>query len=179
MRRHRYSCVASVLLFFASCSPASEPKTSDTPAPAEPTAQDMISGTWVLNLSKSTYSPADLTPKSGTVKYELLPDGTIHGVTEGVNSKGLKTHSEYTAKLGGPTVPSNATVDGKPNPEVDGVAWKKVDDHTYEIQQSLKGQAVYDFRIVIAHDGKTRTSTQTGKNAKGQAVNNTQFYDKQ
>jgi hypothetical protein len=32
---------------------------------------------------------------------------------------------------------------------------------------------------VVAADGKTRTTTQTGKNAQGQTVKNTMFYEKQ
>lgn len=62
---------------------------------------------------------------------------------------------------------------------MDSVAWKKIDDRNYELTQSLKGQTVYTFKIAIAEDGKSRTSTQTGKNAQGQAVNNEVFYDKQ
>jgi hypothetical protein len=43
----------------------------------------------------------------------------------------------------------------------------------------LKGQVLVTSHIVIAPDGKTRTSTQTGKNAQGQTVNNVVFYEKQ
>jgi hypothetical protein len=32
---------------------------------------------------------------------------------------------------------------------------------------------------VVAADGKTRITTQTGKDSKGQTVNNTMFYEKQ
>jgi hypothetical protein len=34
-------------------------------------------------------------------------------------------------------------------------------------------------RSVVSKDGKTRTTTQTGTNAKGEKVNNTIVYDKQ
>jgi len=34
-------------------------------------------------------------------------------------------------------------------------------------------------RSVVSKDGKTRTTTQKGKNAKGQDVNNTIVYDRQ
>jgi hypothetical protein len=181
-RIHSYCLALVLLLSFVACTPT-EPetkKTDEAPAAATPDApKDLISGTWVLNVAKSKYDPAGLAPKSGTVKYELSPDGTIKGTTDGVDSKGRKTHSEYTAKMDGPSVPTNGTVDGKPNPDVDATAWKRIDDHNYEITQSLKGQTVYTFRIVIAEDGKSRTSTQTGKNSQGQAVNNEQLYEKQ
>ena len=34
-------------------------------------------------------------------------------------------------------------------------------------------------RIVVGADGKTRITTQTGKDGQGQTVNNTTFYEKQ
>jgi hypothetical protein len=182
MNRTISLCPALILLLFSAACSSTEPepkKADEAAAPAAPASVDMISGTWVLNVAKSKYSPADLAAKSGTVKYELQPDGSIKGTTDGVDSKGRKTHSEYTAKLDGTPVPSNNTVDGKPSPDVDSVAWNKIDDRNYELTQSLKGQTVYTFKIAIAEDGKSRTSTQTGKNAQGQAVNNEVFYDKQ
>ena len=38
-------------------------------------AADMSLGTWKLNLAKSKYDPANLAPKSQTVKNEAAPDG--------------------------------------------------------------------------------------------------------
>jgi len=181
-RTLNYCVAVGLLLSFVACTPTESEtkKTDETPAAATPDApKDMISGTWVLNVAKSKYDPPALAPKSGTVKYELSADGTIKGTTDGVDSKGRKTHSEYTAQMDGPSVPTNGTVDGKPNPDVDATAWKRIDDHNYEITQSLKGQTVYTFRVVIAEDGKSRTSTQTGKNSQGQSVNNEQLYEKQ
>jgi hypothetical protein len=139
---------------------------------------DMLTGTWKINLAKSKYSPADLAPKSGTSTFSAVADG-IKVVTDGVDSKGRKIHTEYTAKLDGKIVPTNGTVDGKPNTDADGAAWKKIDDYTYETTSALKGKVLTTTKVVIAKDGKTRTLTVTGKNAQGQTINNSVVYDKQ
>lgn len=139
---------------------------------------DMLSGTWKLNLAKSKYTPANLAPKSGTTKFEATQDG-VKTVTDGVDSQGRKTHSEYTAKFDGKDVPWKGTIDGKPSPDQDAVAWKKIDDYTYELTNKLKGQVLTSQRTVISRDGKSRTNTLTGKNAQGQTVSNTVVYDKQ
>lgn len=174
-------CLVAPLLLLVACSseapPAEEAKDA---APAADTAPstDVISGTWAINLTKSSYSPADLAPKSGTSVLQASPDG-IHVTTDGVDSKGRKTHTDYMAKFDGVDVPTNGTVDGKPNPDVDSVSWKKIDDHNFETVNKLKGQTVTTTKIVVAADGKTRTNTATGKNAQGQAINNTVVFDKQ
>jgi hypothetical protein len=141
-------------------------------------AADMLSGNWKLNLTKSKYSPANLAPKSGMTKFELTQDG-VKTVTDGVDSQGRKTHSDYTAKFDGKEVPWKGTIDAAPSPDQDAVAWKKVDDYTYELTNRLKGQVLTSQRTVISRDGKSRTNTLTGKNAQGQTISNTVVYDKQ
>jgi hypothetical protein len=137
-----------------------------------------LSGTWRVNVAKSKYSPADRAPQNQTSRLEVAQDG-IKVVTDGSDSKGRKTHTDYTAKFGGPIVSTNATVDGKPNPDQDGAAWKKVDDYTYEITNALKGKALTTTRIVVARDGKSRTTTVTGKDAHGRVVNDVVIFDRQ
>ena len=141
-------------------------------------AADMLSGTWKLNLAKSTFSPANLAPKSGTTTWVVAPGG-VNTVTNGVDSKGRKTHSEYTAKFDGQDISWKGTIDGSLSPDQDAVAWKKIDDYTYELTNKLKGQVLTTQRTVISKDGKSRTNTITGKNAQGVTVNNTQVYEKQ
>lgn len=137
-----------------------------------------LSGTWKLNLAKSKYSPADLAPKSGTIKYDATADG-LKGTTDVVDSQGRKVHAEYTVKFDGKAGAWKGTLDGKPNPDQDGVTWKKIDNYTYETTTTLKGKALTTTHIVVARDGKSRTGTATGKNAQGKMVKNTVVYDKQ
>jgi hypothetical protein len=139
---------------------------------------DTIEGTWKINLAKSKYSPANLAPKSGTSVITAAPGGGIKVVADGVDSQGRKTHSEYTTKLDGKDVTITSTVDGKPNPDQDVAAWRKIDDFTYENVAKLKGKVLTTTRVVVAKDGKTRTNTITGTNAQGQAVNHTVVYEK-
>jgi hypothetical protein len=141
-------------------------------------APSPLSGTWKLNLEKSTYDPTDLAPKSTTTRYEVTGDA-VKATIDGVDAQGRTTHAEYTAKMDGKDYPWKGTRDGKPNPDQDAVSWKKIDDHTYELTNKRKGQALTTVRIVVAQDGMSRTNTVTGTNAKGQAVNHTVVYDKQ
>jgi len=136
-----------------------------------------LTGTWKLNLAKSKYSPAELAPKSGTSVFQITGD-TVKATIDGVDAQGRKTHQEYTATLDGKDTPVKSTIDGKPNPDLDAVSWKKIDDRTYEFTYKLKGQALTTQHIVVAADGKSRTNTVTGKNAQGRAVNNTVVYEK-
>ena len=188
--RHRglTLAVASLFLVLVACSseapPAEAPKDAAPAVPeaappaADKASVDLLSGTWVLNLSKSKYNPAELAPKSNKVVLTAIPGG-VQVVTDGVDAQGRATHGEYTATFEGPDIPTNGTVDGKPNPDVDTASWKKIDDHTYEVTNKRKGEIVNTNRFVIAADGKSRTGTVTGKTAKGQALNHTVVFDKQ
>jgi hypothetical protein len=141
-------------------------------------AADMVMATWKLNLAKSKYSPANLAPKSTTTTFAPAPGG-IKATVDTVDYQGGKVHTEYTAGFDGKDASFKSTVDGKPNPDQDAVAWKKIDDYTYENTAKLKGQVLTTTRIVISRDGKTRTNTVSGKNAQGQAVSNTVVFEKQ
>ncbi len=102
-------------------------------------------------------------------------------VADGVDDKGQATRASYAAKFDGKDYPEKATIGGKPNPNpnVDAIAWKKIDNFTYESTAKLKGQTMTTTHYVISQDGKTRTNTVTGKNAQGQTVNNTIVFEKQ
>lgn len=141
-------------------------------------ASDPLAGTWAQNIAKSKYSPADLANKSSTTRMTVTKAG-VTVVNDGVDSQGRKTHLEYTATFDGKDAPVKATIDGKPSPNQDAVAWKKIDDFTYENVAKLKGKALTTTRVVVSKDGKTRTNTATGMNAQGQVVNNVIVWEKQ
>lgn len=136
-----------------------------------------LTGTWMVNVAKSTYNPVSLAPKSSTSKVDITGD-MIKVIVDGVDSTGLKVHTEYAVKMDGKDYPWTGTVDGKPSVNQDTVAWTKIDDYTYESTNKLKGATLTTQRVVIAKDGKTRTNTVTGKNAEGQTVSNTVLYEK-
>jgi hypothetical protein len=177
----RMFSLAGPLLVLVACSSEAPPAVAPsdaTPAADAAASADALSGTWILNVSKSTYSPPDLGLKSNKVVLEVVGD-SVHVITDGVDSQERPTHAEYTAKLDGSDVATNGTVAGKPNTDVNTASWRKIDDHTYEVTNKGTGQVLTTNRIVIAADGKSRTSTVTGKGPKGQTINNTLVMEKQ
>ena len=144
---------------------------------AQTPAVNPLVGSWKINIAKSKYSPADLASKSGTSKIEAAGGG-IKLTVDTVDNQGRKVHQEYTANFDGKDVRCNCTIDGKPSPNQDTVAWKKIDDYTYDLVAKLNGQVLTTTRIAVARDGKSRTNTATGKNAQGQTVSNVVLYEK-
>jgi len=142
-------------------------------------APSPFNGTWKLNLAKSKYDPASLTPKAPTVVTYTFTATGMSSVADGVDSQGRKTHVEYTAKCDGTVAPWHGTLDGKANPDQDGVSVKCLDANTLHIVNSLKGKPTTTFHNVVAADGKTRTVAMTGTNAQGVKINHAVVYDKQ
>jgi hypothetical protein len=135
-------------------------------------AADSNVGTWKLNLAKSTYSPGPV-PKSQTLKIEAWGDDGVKYTADGVDADGKPTHAEFQAKYNGKFNPFTG------NPDADMIAYKRIDANTVEATTQWKGTVTGHTKIVVSTDGKTRTLTQTGKNAKGQVINNVLVYEKQ
>ena len=134
-------------------------------------AADNWLGTWKLNVEKSKVSPGPA-PKSLTLKFEAS-QGVTTLTSDGVNAEGTAIHTGWTSKLDGKEVPFPG------NPNADTASPKKVDDNTYTNAWKKAGKATINAKAVVSADGKTLTVTQTGKNAKGEAVNTTAVYEKQ
>ncbi|HYV99564.1 MAG TPA: hypothetical protein VE967_19050 [Gemmatimonadaceae bacterium] len=137
-----------------------------------------LAGTWKLNAAKSTFDPADLATKTGTVTYAFSGNNVTTTIDQ-TNAKGQKIHITYTTTLDGADHPWKGTIDGKPNPGQDAVSIKKLDANTYHVENKLKGKVLTTNHIVVAADGKTRTSTTTGTNADGVKIHNVAVYEKQ
>ena len=134
-------------------------------------AADPKVGTWKLNVAKSKYSPGPA-PKEGTTTVAAEPNGykfTIHGTS----AEGNPIHIEASPKLDGKDYPMTGS------PDADMISMKMIDDYTTESVSKKGGKPMITTRTVVAKDGKTRTQTQKGTNAKGEKVNNTLFFDKQ
>lgn len=128
-------------------------------------AADHQVGTWKLDVAKSKYSPGP-PPKEGTLKVEAQADG-LKFTIDSIDAEGKAIHIESSPKYDGKDYPLTG------NPNGDSISVKKIDNHTIETQTKKDGKLVMTIRSVVSKDGKTRTSTYTGKNAKGQDVNNT------
>jgi hypothetical protein len=135
-------------------------------------AADSNIGTWKLNLAKSTFSPGPA-PKSQTLKIEAWGTDGVKYTADGVDADGKPMHWELQAKYDGKFVPF------KGNPDADMLAYKRIDANRVEATTQLNGKPAQTTKVVVSADGKTRTLTQTGMNAKGQTVNNVVVYDKQ
>jgi hypothetical protein len=128
-------------------------------------------GTWKLNLAKSKYSPGP-PPTSMTLKIEAWEDGVKYSA-DGIGADGKPTHAEFAAKYDGKEYPF------KGNPDADTIIYKRIDANTVEGVSKKDGKTTLTVKIVVSKDGKTRTLTQTGKNAQGRDVKNTVVFDKQ
>ena len=134
-------------------------------------AADNWVGTWKLNVEKSKFSPGPA-PKSLTLKFEATKDG-IKLTSDGVGADGKATHGTYTSKFDGKDVPWAG------NPDADTAVAKKIDDNSYENVWKKGGKVTVTAKVVVSKDGKTLTVSQTGKNAKGEAVAITMVLEKQ
>jgi hypothetical protein len=159
--------------------PESETRIKLTRVQPKPPSQPVspLTGTWTLNLEKSTYDPARLMPKSLATTYAVTATA-LHFSSDGVNWEDRLIRSAYTANLDGKDYPWAGGIDGQPNTTQDAVSIKKIDDYTYDVVNKLKGEVVTTQRIVIARDGRSYVTTATGRTADGQAVHNVMVFDR-
>jgi hypothetical protein len=133
-------------------------------------AADPNLGTWKLNEAKSKIDAG--LPKNLTVVYEAVGD-SVKATVDGVDSQGKPTHNEWTGKYDGKDYP----VTGDPSSDVRSL--KKIDDRTLELTVKKGGKVTMSGRVVVAADGKSRTLTMSGTDAKGKKIKSTSVYDKQ
>src|SRR6187397_1990025 len=135
-------------------------------------APDNNIGTWKMNVAKSKFSPGPA-PKSQTLKIEAWGEDGVNYTADGVDGDGKTTHWTLQAKYDGKFYPF------KGNPDSDMLAYKRIDVNTLHMTSQLGGKQNMTGMIVISKDGKTRTLTQVGTNAKGQKINNVVVYERQ
>ena len=133
-------------------------------------AADANMGSWKLNEAKSKISAG--APKNTMVVYEMAGDNIKVTVT-GVDGDGKPAKNEWTGKFDGKDYAL------KGDPANDMRAYTRVDDHTLTLTQKKDGKVTTTGKIVVSADGKTRTVTTSGTNAKGEKISTTAVYDKQ
>jgi len=142
-------------------------------APALHAQNDPLVGKWTLNVGKSKYQPGP-PPKSETRVYE--PFG---GAGLGIKA----TFDRVDAAGKNITVSFSAMYDGKDykynGPDADTLVLKRPNANTIDATLKRNGQVVQTTHSVISADGKVRTQTATGTDAKGQKYNNTAVFDRQ
>jgi hypothetical protein len=133
-------------------------------------ADDAFMGTWKLNGAKSKLSAG--ATKNNTVVYEATGD-SVKVTTDGTGPDGAAIHTEWTGKFDSKDYPVTG------DPTADMRSYKKVNDRTLAITSKKDGKVTTSGRIVVSADGKTRTVTIHGTDAKGMKISSTAVYDKQ
>ncbi len=136
-------------------------------------AQTSEVGTWKLNVAKSKYSPGP-GPKSATTKIEEAGAGA-RVIVDQVQADGTVTHYEYTANY--QDRKDNPVIGN--NPDANTVVRTRSNPTTVRSINKMDGKVTTTNISVVSSDGKTRTVTTTGTNARGQTVNNVTVYERQ
>jgi hypothetical protein len=126
-------------------------------------------GTWKLNEAKSKIPAGAM--KNTTVVYSA--DGDNTKVTTDGTLADKPVHTEWTGKFDGKDYP----LTGDPNS--DSRSYTQVNDRTLTLVNKKDGKVTTSGKIVVSKDGKSRTLTASGKDAKGKKIKSTAVYDKQ
>ena len=128
---------------------------------------DPLVGTWKLNVAKSKGA------KSGSSTIEAAGQG-VKFTVDLVAVDGTASHWSFSGNY-----------DGKDNPVTGNSPWgnsaalTRVDARTIQIVSKQAGKVMTTSTIVVAADGKTRTTTTKGTDLKGQPVDVVSLYEKQ
>lgn len=129
-----------------------------------------VMGTWKLNEGKSKFAPG--TGKNTLVVYKEAMGGKVIITTDGVDASGKATHGKWTGKFDGKDYPVTG------DPTADTRSYTSVDDRTLDFNAKKGGNVTISGRVSVAADGKSRTVTTSGTNAKGKKFKNTAVFDK-
>jgi hypothetical protein len=126
-------------------------------------------GTWKLNEEKSKLQPG--MGKNTTVVYAEQKD-KIKITVDGVDKDGKPTHSVWVGKADGKAYPV------KGNLPYDSVAYKVVNDRTYDLTAMKNGKVLWSGPSTVSADGKSRTVTINATDANGKKFKGKAVYDK-
>jgi len=129
-------------------------------------------GTWKLNVAKSKYV-AGTPNKSGTTRIEAAGAG-VKVTVDSVGGDGTKRHWTYTANADGKDVPITGN-----NPYGDVVSMTRVDANTTRQTYKKAGKVTTTQTSAVSADGKTRTVTNKGTDARGHSIDAVAIYERQ
>src|ERR1700732_2986350 len=115
-------------------------------------------GTWKLNEAKSKLAPG--MGKNNTVVYTEMKD-KMQVRVDGVDKDGKPTHGVWVGK------PDGKAYSMKGNLPYNSVAYKVVNDRTYELTAMKDGKMLWTGKSTVSEDGKSRTLTLNGTDANG------------
>ena len=132
---------------------------------------DPVVGKWKLNLTKSTYGPGVVAPKSALVTIEPAGQG-IKVTVRTIGGNGQTTETQYTAYVDGNDYPVSGSRD------YDSVSLKRA-GLIVEGTRKREGKVVQTYQRFLSSDGKTMTVATTGVTSQGQQINTVAVYDRQ
>ena len=133
-------------------------------------AEDITLGTWKLNTAKSRFEPPTQ-QKYDTITTQSSGDN-VQMTLDGSDADGKPIHTKWVGKYDGKDYPIIG------DPAYNMRAYKMVNANTFEVT-SKNGSQSNKNQIAYSPDGKTRTVTVKGKDAKGKNISQTAVYDKQ
>ena len=129
-------------------------------------------GTWKLNPAKSTYTTDHPAPKNLTLTIKEEGNGiVIDGVGEAADGSPINLH--ISSKFDG----ADTAATGLPA-DANTVSVTRADANTLDVTNKKDGVVMYTVHSVVSPDGKTRTSTFSGKDSKGNPETWVSVYDK-
>lgn len=134
-------------------------------------AENPLMGTWKLNEGKSKYAPGSA--KNTMVTYTAAKGDMIKCTADGVDKDGKPIHWTWTGKLDGKSYPL------KGSSAFDALAYHPVNEFTNNTTATKDGKVVMTAVIAVAKDGKSRTVTLSGTDAKGKKITDRTYYDKE
>jgi hypothetical protein len=132
--------------------------------------QSAFMGTWKLKETKSEFSPG--APKNRTVVYEAEGD-KVKVTVDSVSGDGKPTRYVWVGKFDGKEYPVTG------DPLSDARSYTVVDEHILGFNVMKGRKVITSGRIVVSADGKSRTVTMSGTDAKGDRVSSSEVYEKQ
>ena len=116
-------------------------------------AEDPLTGSWKLNLTKSSLPPP--LPRTQTGRIEVQGQ-SIHIREDVVNEDGKSLQIVVDAKFDGRYYPVTGT------PFADSVAYRRLDSRTITGKAKKDGKVVSEETVVLAPDGRSMTQGQEG-----------------
>ena len=138
---------------------------------AQAQSTDAMIGTWKLNPARSTS-----TFRSGTTVVEKAGAG-IKTTVDVVSGDGTPYHFTWSAKYDGRDNPVRGVSPYGSGTHV--IALTRVDARTAKVVTKLNGKVTIMQTLVVSPDGRTRTITTTGRDAKSHAIETIAVYEKQ
>jgi hypothetical protein len=141
-------------------------------------SQDPFTGSWTLNVVKSTMVSPATASKSETVTYTYVGGEEVY-VSDAVTAKGEAEHTDYRGVYDGPFGTIRMTVDGKVTSE-GPLQLRKLDPRT-RLRIAMRKDGTLNGIIVrrLAADGRSITSSILRFDNDGRiVVHETRWFDK-